>query len=173
MGADIHVYIEQRNERGAWEYCGLYDVYFDKHFDDERHGWFDDETPTVEPANIYTIRNYDLFSLLGNVYRGSFETVVPVHGYPEDMSEEVKNLTVDPDTGDTYLGLYGFNWFTVSELVYANDTLNRLKKVSKEDKVKWVIFNEFFSILMNSMYQSMNMSVSSNNDVRFVYWFDN
>ena len=160
MGTDIHVYIEQKNPNGEWEFCGLYDRYT-----------VNGDT-VVEPGVTYCNRNYNLFSLLGEQWRGEYEVIVPMHGKPNDLSDEVYRMTLDEDTGEPSSYYFEYNWLTISELDMVMDTLHKLRKLSKRDKRIYNTFRDFYAVVSNAMFQSAR-HISGRDNTRIVYWFDN
>ena len=171
MGTDIHVFVEQRNTNGEWEYCGLYDCYRNSVYNFTTNDW--ERNLVVEPANIFNIRNYDLFNLLTGRWDGYEDySIVPWHGKPEDMSEEVYEMTLDPETGEPGQYYFNFNYLTITELETVFETLYLRRKVSKDEKAKYNTFKPFFDIVTNAVWQSQNHN-AGHNDTRIVYWFDN
>jgi hypothetical protein len=96
VGCDIHLFVEKRNEKGAWE--------VQLEMEDETLKWTDqngEKREKVYRRNRFTYdgRNYDLFAMLANVRNGSaFAGVktgvgfVPIdhpRGLPDDVSEDV------------------------------------------------------------------------------------
>ena len=173
MGTDIHVYIERKGKDGKWEYGGLYDAYFKEVYDDSTGTWVESKTLTSEPCEIYANRNYNLFSLLGENYRGEFETVVPIHGAPDDMSDEVSALTLDEDTGKPSTYYFEYNWVLYSELDSVMEMLRRMRKLSKRDKEIYRTFRDFYVIVDNARWQSRKTIGCRSDEIRIVYWFDN
>lgn len=171
MGMDIHVYVEQKNkDTGKWEYAGLYDLTFETHYDNGE--WRKSDTPELVPANIYTGRNYDLFSLLGETLRGSYQPVVPIHGKPDDLSDEVYKLTLDEETGEPAKYFFGYNWLTFAEFEYCMMMLHSARKASKRQKEQWRTMRSFYEIVYNAMWQASEHNAGYE-DTRIVYWFDN
>lgn len=171
MGVDIHVYME-RKVNGKWEYGGLYDRYYKSSYDYDTRTFIKDVEAVLEPVSIYTGRNYDLFSILSNCSRGSFNCSVPEYGKPSDMSEEVYNLTLDEETGKPASYYYNFNTLTLNELDKVAETLFLLRKNGKKNKAMWKCFRHFYEIVSNAAYQSKETFECSFDNVRIVYWFD-
>src|ERR1044072_1167734 len=95
MGTDIHLFVEKR-VNGKWLSCDKWTV--------DRDGYYDGYYKHVDyKDSYYDDRNYDVFAMLANVRNGSgfagcdtgdgFNVIAMPRGYPDDLSEEVKEYT--------------------------------------------------------------------------------
>jgi hypothetical protein len=100
MGCDIHLYVEVRKD-GVWESVDA---------------WSTDQQGDIYipyEKRLFTGRNYNLFAMLADV-RNRYD-IIPISepkGLPEDISENVKNMSIVWD-GDGH----SHSHFTVSELL--------------------------------------------------------
>lgn len=106
MGADIHLFVEKKDENGKWQSLDEWS----KEDCDE-----DDEycVPDVPYGKeLYRDRNYYLFALLADVR--NYDDIKPIHapkGLPDDVSEPVKKRS-DYEDGDAH----SHSWYTLKEL---------------------------------------------------------
>ena len=119
MGCDIHLYVE-KIVNGEW-------VTADKWTENK---WYEEEKKygatkmTIDwEDQLYTGRNYQLFSFLADVRNGTgfagvdtgnhITPIAPPRGLPEDVSPELWALSTSPDW-------HSHSWFTVKKLNEAN-----------------------------------------------------
>lgn len=107
MGCDIHMYVEKR-VNGRWvKLSGFLSSMYDKdskYFSEERF---------LKSDEIFSCRNYSLFSLLAGVreYEDN-EPIISPRGVPSDVSPEVeKEISEWGCNGHTH------HWYTLNELL--------------------------------------------------------
>lgn len=146
MGCDIHWYVERKNGQGIWELVGPSRVCVIKSVHEEyvEEGWRPKFDPEKWPGVImvdsydeqkkfcnagfdsalYVHRNYDLFSVLADCGRGSFESLTGENrGIPGDVSNGYLWAATDGHgldaNGDPIVAVdrHSYNWCTLAELL--------------------------------------------------------
>lgn len=160
MGCDIHVRTEVRRYRdeartdGIWISADTFKVNPD-HFlygNDERY----------EVEEIYTGRDYNLFSILADVrnYYAGTRRVVPISkpkGFPDDASDETKS-----SYEHWRCDAHSASWYTLQELLNNKDRFTETEFIEAIDKLQ--------SLTRNHPYPQFEIKAE---DVRIVFWFDN
>ena len=134
MGTDISMYAEVRKNK-QWIKVG----------DKFKNGWYRKNEPIDDWNKPYTDhpyddRNYDLFAILANVRNGSgfagcktshgFNPIAEPKGFPEDVTDEVRDKLEDYG--------YGYSYFTLKELKDYdwNQTVTHVGVISEEQYIK-------------------------------------
>lgn len=109
MGADIHVFVQAKNEKtgNEWKTLQLYTQNL--------------ETGAFEKAyTVLETRNYDLFSFLAGV-RGCYEPIDYPRGWPKDITPDVRDYMYyknddadEDDVGEEWL--HSYTWYDYLEL---------------------------------------------------------
>ena len=175
MGADIHVYVEHRNEtNGQWECKRLYTKFDDK----------------FTPVDVYEGRDYELFGLLGNV-RGWTGPLVSLRGLPDDISKEVSDEYGDGDGyhSETWydfceLEAYAYMFSQLKEAVVERDMYKKIAERNSDDKLIHDDYHDKSEVVNLSNSLSGFVNCISNvldaygiwypkpYEVRVVMWFD-
>lgn len=152
MGADIHLYVEYKDDKGNWI------------------------TPEREQIDIlsYNARSYVMFAILADV-RNTFD-IVPIsqpRGVPEDAQEWYKKMIKE---GEEYKGGWGCDcfsasYYTLTELKkYDWDAAHsQIKKTFPNDGVK---DGNFYTRFMPSL-EELAKKHGGDDNVRIVFFFDN
>lgn len=111
MGADIHVYLEAKNEKGDWEYIYVSDKNNDK--------------------ITYYHRNYLLFGMLAKVRSISdCPYTKDFRGLPSDVTEEV----IKEYNGDCY---HSATWYSMAELKLIYEWAKQKYDDDKNTQLLW------------------------------------
>lgn len=112
MGADIHISIEIMDLNGKWRDGNLY----------RRNPIYSPETPGLEDeqgfeqVQIYTRRDYDLFSVLAGVRdEGNW----PLFSHPRGLPANATHATVKLSTGEYN---HSHSYATLNELLFFDET---------------------------------------------------
>ena len=170
MGADIHVYMEYKNENSEWEYLYIQDQNGDK------VDWYD--------------RNYTLFGLLADV-RAQFDCPYTnsYRGIPSDASAEVT------EQYEEYADIWHTpTWYSMSELQlisawienYKNKIENKFNILNAQNKISLDDINELnyeleeiadmqdaIDNFINFCSLIANINFKQFNELRVIIWFDN
>lgn len=170
MGCDIHLFTEKKikiyckdgTQEEKWVCCDYFKLnpYYIDNKDDKRK---------YDIVNIYSDRDYKLFSVLANVrnYDKIEEVLDEPRGLPYDVSDAVKKECKE-------WGVIGHShsWFYAKELFlyklkYNNNYLDKLI-----DAVVKKMQNEFLILFSQDDVKAKKL-VSNLNNFRIVFWFDN
>lgn len=150
MGCDIHTYIEKKNEeKNRWEIVSLY--------------YLAEYSKTLELAEPYTDRCYDLFSLLAGV-RGSYEPLIEPRGLPHDLSVKVYTES-DYWENDSH----SHTWYDLFELALFVKEL----KLDEDRETEYTLLTDFYEAIEN--YCSLahqNIWEVAPGKYRVIMWFD-
>lgn len=129
MGADIHLYVEKK-ENGKW-------ISVDT--------WYEEEDFKHSDNPFYDDRNYDLFAILADVHNGrgfggcdtgdGFTPISMPRGLPADVSAEVGQVSAQWDSDG-----HSHSWLTLEELLNWNhwdDVTTNRGYLSEDDYLKW------------------------------------
>lgn len=140
MGADIHVYVEAKDQSGTW-HCAWHDTL-------RWSGWFESRFGPKNPKDRYThdplgiqrvrSRDYLLFGFLSDVRSenylakydiGSYEGYA-TQGWPSTISPVLK-----PEENDVDYHSHGY--LTLTEVLALKKELKAAKSVKESDKDAW------------------------------------
>jgi hypothetical protein len=129
MGCDIHLFVEVRQQDGAWKSVDEWETE-------------DDYIHVPYKKSYYDGRNYDLFAILANVRNGhgfagvktgeGFNPIALPKGLPDDVSEQVKQYSDRWDSDG-----HSHSWLTVAELLAFDWT----QTTTKQGWVTWETFD--------------------------------
>lgn len=158
MGADIHVYIEQKviteDNQSKKEWISLDEWEYDLSAD----------VKIVPLRKSYWVeRNYLLFAILANVRNDyNIQPISQPKGLPEDVSPEVKNQS-DEENGDAHTR----SWLTLKELLEYD------WQQEFEDDNSEIFPLEAMVIPFVSEFILRLSKIDKPENVRMVFWFDN
>lgn len=114
MGTDIHLHAEIRTE-DSWNLIG----------EMEKNVEFfpDENAPEFKPTDLYRVRDYNLFDILGGLQRSTlrtlngqeFETIAPRRGLPADLCPQIRQW--HEQWNDDEYGSFGESWLLLSEIL--------------------------------------------------------
>lgn len=151
MGCDAHAFVETRTFRNKRD-KKINEVFED--YSDEMLEW----EVIGEEGSYYSERNYYVFSLLADVrnYDEGVRVISEPRGIPEDASEQYKKYC-DGWNGDGH----SHSYYTLSELLTVDFSEYDQESIQSIYK------------LIDSMKSLKEKSSISDDDVRFVFLFDN
>lgn len=131
MGTDITWCVEIQDEDGTWEKL-------EAERSSPRYSDFEDSKDWYEDCNAwlrenpwhYEGRNYDLFGILAGVRSHKYPQIVPLRGFPEDISSSVKEEMGYYDNG-------GGAFFGDGD-----DEKDRDNYVPSEHSITWILLKE-------------------------------
>jgi len=110
-----------------------------------------------DPPAIYNGRNYELFGYLAGVRSNNYAAVKPRNGFPRNASTELKTM---------YLA-WGADAHSACHY-----RLYELIKFFNNISTKKVIHRSHFTAWLRCLEEFEEISNLSNDDIRFVMWFD-
>jgi hypothetical protein len=157
MGCDIHLYVEcvkTIEETSKWVSADRWDMYPPYSCND-----FNDFKMDINCRHIYSDRNYDLFTTLGNVRNEDqkLEYISEPKGIPFDACKLIRQQF---EKYDCFLGTHSYSWLTLHELktFHVNHQGLALK--------------DLISILEEKKKECDWMNDSPDTKMRIVFWFD-
>lgn len=165
MGADIHMYVEQRlSPNDKWEPSPLF---HERYEDTDSSG-----NKIMRLNSCFTGRNYEMFGILAGV-RGSGCLYEP-RGLPSDISEEIAKETdpVSPMMGDhshTHLSLK--EYARCLKKYDKKINLNNIKDLDDQSEYVqlYVKANEWFK---RESAEAELFQTGLKPEIRLVFWFD-
>ena len=151
MGCDIHTYVEKKNEeKDCWEIVSLY--------------YLDEYSKTLELAEAYSDRCYDLFSLLAGV-RGSYEPLIEPRGLPQDLSSKV-------ETESFYWAeeSHSHTWYDLFELALFVKEL----RLDENKEAEYALLADFYETIEDyCSFAHKYVWEAVPGKYRVIMWFDN
>ncbi|HEX6053757.1 MAG TPA: hypothetical protein VFZ21_31020 [Gemmatimonadaceae bacterium] len=168
MGCDIHLFVEKRDESGAWKLVAVRSpCHWCNGSGRDREDRECYKCKGTKEVRGYDDRDYRTFAALADV-RNYFEPeITPIchpKGFPSDMSPELDSIrlervadddALEAEYGEYWIGDHSYSWLTVAEL---------LDYQPGEWRESAVFFARFLPELVK---------VGKPSDVRIVFGFDN
>ncbi len=165
MGCDIHLFVEKK----IYNIIGFekkeYWISIDKWTKNEYFHFYPNE-PEWEVSienEMYSKRNYFLFSILANV-RNKDNSIIPIsipRGLPDDVTKEIKILS-DYEGADGH----SHSWLSVKEILEYNWNQEYFKDGKK------YLYRDICSEFIDGFIPEL-LKIADPKDLRIVFWFDN